>query len=86
MDLTYIIFAITMVISLLWLSYFYFKPAKSKHINNTYTEALNAMLLATVVNSADMIQKVLALQYLYIDSLPMHIPQIMEKFYNMRYQ
>lgn len=54
--------------------------------NSNGLEALNAMLLATVVNSADMIQKVLALQYLYIDSLPMHIPQIMEKFYNMRYQ
>ncbi|GAA0797842.1 DUF6988 family protein [Psychrobacter piscatorii] len=54
--------------------------------NSNVLEALNAMLLATVVNSADMIQKVLALQYLYIDSLPMHIPQIMEKFYNMRYQ
>lgn len=54
--------------------------------NSNGLEALNAMLLATVVNSADMIQKVLALQYLYIDSLPMHIPQIMEKFYNMCYQ
>lgn len=54
--------------------------------NSNGLEALNAMLLATVVNSADMIQKVLALQYLYIDSLPMHIPQIMEKFYDMRYQ
>lgn len=48
--------------------------------NSNGLEALNAMLLATVVNSADMIQKVLALQYLYIDNLPMHIPQIMEKF------
>jgi len=54
--------------------------------NSNGLEALNAMLLATVVNSADMIQKVLALQYLYVDSLPMHIPKIMEKFYNMRYQ
>ncbi len=54
--------------------------------NSNGLEALNAMLLSTVVNSADMIQKVLALQYLYIESLPMHIPQIMEKFYDMRYR
>lgn len=53
--------------------------------NSNGLEALNAMLLATVVNSPDMIQKVLALQYLYIDSLPMHIPEIMDKFYNIRY-
>ncbi len=52
--------------------------------NSNGLEALNAMLLATVVNSADMIQKVVALQYLYIDSLPMHIPEIMDKFYNLR--
>lgn len=54
--------------------------------NSNGLEALNAMLLSTVLNSADMIQKVLALQYLYIESLPMHIPQIMGKFYDMRYQ
>ncbi len=53
--------------------------------NSNGLEALNAMLLATVVNSSDMIQKVLSLQYLYIDSLPMHIPEIMDKFYNIRY-
>lgn len=53
--------------------------------NSNGLEALNAMLLATVVNSTDMIQKVLALQYLYIDSLPMHIPEIMDKFYSIRY-
>ena len=53
--------------------------------NSNGLEALNAMLLATVVNSTDMIQKVLALQYIYIDSLPMHIPEIMGKFYNIRY-
>lgn len=53
--------------------------------NSNGLEALNAMLLATMVNSSDMIQKVLALQYLYIDSLPMHIPEIMDKFYNISY-
>ena len=53
--------------------------------NSNGLEALNAMLLATVVNSTDMIQKVVALQYLYIDSLPMHIPEIMDKFYDLRY-
>lgn len=53
--------------------------------NSNGLEALNAMLLATVVNSSNMMQRVLALQYLYIDSLPMHIPEIMDKFYNIRY-
>ena len=48
--------------------------------NSNGLEALNAMLLATVVNSADMIQKVLALQYLYINSLPMHIPRDHPRF------
>ena len=53
--------------------------------NSNGLEALTAMLLATVVNSSNMMQRVLALQYLYIDSLPMHIPEIMDKFYNIRY-
>lgn len=52
--------------------------------NSNGLEALNAMLLATIINSADMLQKVVALQYLYMDSLPMHIPEIMNRFYSTR--
>lgn len=51
--------------------------------NSNGLEALNAMLLATITNSSEIMQNVLSLQYLYIDSLPMHIPEIMDKFYNI---
>ena len=45
MDLFYIIFSSILVLVALWLAYFYQKPSKSKHTNNIYTDALNAMLL-----------------------------------------
>ena len=45
MVLFYIIFSSILVLVALWLAYFYQKPSKSKHTNNIYTDALNAMLL-----------------------------------------
>ena len=68
MDLTYIIFAIIIAISLLWLSYFYFKPSKGKHINNTYTEALNAMLLADKRKAISLLSNVVKKDSSHIDA------------------
>ena len=51
--------------------------------NSNGLEALNAMLLATIMNSVPVMNHVLQTQYLYVDCLPMHIPQIMENFYNV---
>ena len=68
MDLTYIIFAIIITISLLWLSYFYFKPSKGKHINNTYTEALNAMLLADKRKAISLLSNVVKKDSSHIDA------------------
>jgi lipopolysaccharide biosynthesis regulator YciM len=68
LDLTYIIFAIIIAISLLWLSYFYFKPSKGKHINNTYTEALNAMLLADKRKAISLLSNVVKKDSSHIDA------------------
>jgi len=57
-----------MAISLLWLSYFYFKPSKSKNINNTYTEALNAMLLADKRKAISLLSNVVKKDSSHIDA------------------
>jgi lipopolysaccharide biosynthesis regulator YciM len=46
LNLSYIVFASILVLFGSWLAYFYLKPSKTKHTNNIYTDALNAMLLA----------------------------------------
>jgi lipopolysaccharide biosynthesis regulator YciM len=57
-----------MAISLLWLSYFYFKPSKSKHSNNTYTEALNAMLLSDKRKAISLLSNIVKKDSSHIDA------------------
>lgn len=49
--------------------------------NSNGLEAINAMLLATMSQSMQTMSSVLSMQYLYLDCLPMQIPEIMHKFY-----
>ena len=51
--------------------------------NSNGLEALKAMLLATLVESNEIMQEVVNLQYIYLDCLPMHTPEIMDRFYGI---
>ena len=61
-------FAFIFVIVTLWLVYFYLKPSKSKHTNNTYTDALNAMLLADKRKAISLLSTVVKKNSNHIDA------------------
>ena len=68
MNLSYIIFASILVLVALWLVYFYLKPSKSKHTNNIYTDALNAMLLADKRKAISLLSTVVKQNSNHIDA------------------
>ena len=68
MNLSYIIFASILVLIGLWLAYFYLKPSKSKHTNNIYTDALNAMLLADKRKAISLLSTVVKKNSNHIDA------------------
>ena len=61
-------FASILVLVFLWLAYFYLKPSKSKHTNNIYTDALNAMLLADKRKAISLLSTVVKKNSNHIDA------------------
>ena len=68
MELSYITIVAILVLVALWLAYFYLKPSKSKHTNNIYTDALNAMLLADKRKAISLLSTVVKKNSNHIDA------------------
>lgn len=49
--------------------------------NSNGLDALNAMILATLIGDERTLMYIVQMQHLYLDCLPMHIPEIMKQHY-----